>query len=93
VTAVVAVELLFSRFGSSGEVALAEAVLVAVPITIGFATTVIVADEPLARLPSEQVTVTTSFAFFELQVPWVDLTELRAAFLGSTSAAVTPDAA
>src|SRR5207302_11489895 len=55
-TVVVAVAVLFVVFGSVGEVRVAVAVLVIVPLLVGFTTRVIVIDPPLAIVPTVQTT-------------------------------------
>jgi hypothetical protein len=59
VTLVVAVALLLLEFGSDGDVAETDAVFVTVPRVGDLTTIVMVAELPLAMVPSEQVTSET----------------------------------
>ena len=59
-TVVVAVAVLFVVLGSVGEVRVAEAMFVIVPLLVGFTMRVIVTDAPLAIVPTVQAT-----AFFD----------------------------
>src|SRR5436309_15616892 len=55
-TVVLAVAVLFAVFGSVGEVKVAVAVFVIVPLLVGFSTRVTVTDAPLAIVPTLQTT-------------------------------------
>jgi len=55
-TVVFAVAVLFAVFGSVGETRVTEAVLVIVPLLVGFTTSVIVTDTPLGIVPTSQTT-------------------------------------
>ena len=55
-TVVLAVAVLFAVFGSVGEVKVAVAVLVIVPLLVGSTTRVIVTDAPLTIVPTLQTT-------------------------------------
>jgi len=60
---------LFAVFGSVGEVSVAVAVLVIVPLLVGFTARVIVTDAPLAIVPTVQTTAV--FDGLSVQDPWV----------------------
>src|SRR5438046_756502 len=90
-TVVVAVAVLLLVFGSGGDVALTEAVFVIVPLVGDLTTMVIVAELPLAMLPSAQVT--SDLDGLAVQEPAVVDAEANPAFLGSWSFMVTPLAA
>jgi len=87
-TVVVAVAVLLLVFGSGGDVALTEAVFVIVPLVGDLTTMVIVAELPLAMLPSEQVT--SDLDGLAVHDPAVVVAEANPAFLGSWSFIVTP---
>jgi hypothetical protein len=91
VTVVVAVAVLLLVFGSGGDVALTVAVFVTVPLVGDLTTIVIVAELPLAMLPSAQVTI--ALDGLAVQEPVVVDAEANPAFLGSWSFMVTPLAA
>ena len=68
-TVVFAVAVLFAVFGSVGEIRVTEAVLVIVPLLVGFTTRVMVTDAPLAIVPTLQTTAL--FDGFSVQDPCV----------------------
>ena len=90
-TVVVAVALLLLVFGSGGDVALTEAVFVIVPLVGDLTTIVIVAELPLATVPSAQLTI--DLDGLAVHDPAVVVAEANPAFFGSWSFIVTPLAA
>jgi hypothetical protein len=90
-TVVVAVAVLLLVFGSGGDVAVTEAVFVTVPLVGDLTTMVIVAELPLAMLPSAQVT--SDLDGLAVHDPVVVVAEANPAFLGIWSFMVTPLAA
>jgi hypothetical protein len=67
-TVVVAVAVLLPGFGSVGDVAVTDAVFVIVPFAGDLTTIVTVAEVPLTRSPSAQVT--SAFEGFALHTNW-----------------------
>jgi hypothetical protein len=88
VTVVLSLDELFAVLGSTGDVAATEALFVIVPFEVGFTTIVTVAVAPPDRLPRPHVT--TLFAGFTLQLPWLVLADPKPAFFGRLSVTVTP---
>ena len=80
-TDVVAVALLLLVFGSGGDVAETDAVFVTVPLDGDLTTIVIVAELPLAIVPSEQLTI--DFDGFAVHEPVVVDADAKPAFFGS----------
>ena len=70
----------------SGSFVCAVAVLVIVPATVGLTVSVIIADPPAAKLGIRQVTVVPD----RVQLPSVELTEMKVAPVGMVSVRRTP---
>ena len=76
-----AVALLLLVFGSGGDVAVTDAVLVTVPRVGDLTTIVTVAELPLAMVPSEHITM--DFEGFAVHEPVVVVADAKPAFFGS----------
>ena len=76
-----AVALLLLVFGSAGDVAVTDAVLVTVPRVGDLTTIVTVAELPLAMVPSEHITM--DFEGFAVHEPVVVVADVKPAFFGS----------
>jgi hypothetical protein len=88
IAVVVVLAVLLVEFGSTGALAVTDAVSVSVPFVAGFTTIVIVADVPFPMFPRLQVT--TVLLGFRLQLPLVLLTDPKPALLSNVSSRVTP---